>query len=424
MVVVRSMELIQKKTSMQFKNLDGVLRTTDDQGNKQSLSHKCTELDRQIPQLVGVSKAVLDNVVFCHQEDSSWPLQDAAQLKKRFDDIIFDSTRYVKALEEIKNQKKIYNNKVKEHASDLNLLKGHKHAAGGFKCELDECNHQLSLIQDEVDELTRTKMEASEQANQAEKVLVKGDDLESQMDESRNEIDQEMVRMETHKQNLRNDWSETKSKDDLENMLCGFESKMAEDCEALNIVNDKLESMEQQIDQFKEMQVDKSGEKGLLQGERNLNDGNMRRRIELMEELANKYGLELTFSQSQSQSQGQGGGMGTQQSRFSNDATMDDDSDHDHPSALASGSGTMTIGSQELIQITAEDLDAFHRSVEVKRKELEEQLKHHQKQSMLGEDNVQKELNDLLGRLNSIENHSDCDRLTEGSCWRRRANES
>ena len=38
MVVVRSMELIQKKTSMQFKNLDGVLRTTDDQGNKQSLS--------------------------------------------------------------------------------------------------------------------------------------------------------------------------------------------------------------------------------------------------------------------------------------------------------------------------------------------------------------------------------------------------
>ena len=169
----------------------------------------------------------------------------------------------------------------------------------------------------------------------------------------------------------------------------------------ITIVNDKLESMEQQIDQFKEMQVDKSGEKGLLQGERNLNDGNMRRRIELMEELANKYGLELTFSQSQSQSQGQGqgGGMGTQQSRFSNDATMDDDSDHEHPA-----SGSMTIGSQELIQITAEDLDAFHRSVEVKRKELEEQLKHHQKQSMLGEDNVQKELSELMGKLNSIEN--------------------
>ena len=62
-----------------------------------SLSHKCTELDRQIPQLLGVSKAILEHVVFCHQEDSSWPLMEGAVLKKRFDDI-FDSTRYVKAL--------------------------------------------------------------------------------------------------------------------------------------------------------------------------------------------------------------------------------------------------------------------------------------------------------------------------------------
>ena len=60
-----------------------------------SLSHKCSELDRQIPQLLGVNKPVLEHVVFCHQEDSSWPLMEGAVLKKRFDDI-FDSTRYAK----------------------------------------------------------------------------------------------------------------------------------------------------------------------------------------------------------------------------------------------------------------------------------------------------------------------------------------
>jgi DNA repair protein RAD50 len=69
MVVVRSMEVSQKKTTMSFKALDGILRTTHPQtGEKVSMSHKCTELDRQIPMLLGVSKPILDNVVFCHQE--------------------------------------------------------------------------------------------------------------------------------------------------------------------------------------------------------------------------------------------------------------------------------------------------------------------------------------------------------------------
>jgi DNA repair protein RAD50 len=47
----------------------------------------------EIPSLLGVSKSVLDNVIFCHQEDSYWPLAEPSQLKKKFDDI-FEATRY------------------------------------------------------------------------------------------------------------------------------------------------------------------------------------------------------------------------------------------------------------------------------------------------------------------------------------------
>jgi DNA repair protein RAD50 len=55
MVVVRSMEVTQKKTTLTFKALDGVLRTTNpDTGERISMSHKCTELDRQIPTMIGV----------------------------------------------------------------------------------------------------------------------------------------------------------------------------------------------------------------------------------------------------------------------------------------------------------------------------------------------------------------------------------
>jgi DNA repair protein RAD50 len=47
----------------------------------------------EIPSLLGVSKSVLENVIFCHQEDSHWPLAEPSQLKKKFDDI-FEATRY------------------------------------------------------------------------------------------------------------------------------------------------------------------------------------------------------------------------------------------------------------------------------------------------------------------------------------------
>lgn len=66
-----------------------------------TISTKCAEIDAEIPHLLGVSKSVLDNVIFCHQEDSYWPLSEPSILKKKFDDI-FEATRYTKALDAIK----------------------------------------------------------------------------------------------------------------------------------------------------------------------------------------------------------------------------------------------------------------------------------------------------------------------------------
>lgn len=66
-VVVRSMQLTKKQTRMEFKALDGVIRTTNQNDEKVSTSHKCSELDKQVPEMLGVSAAIMDNVIFCHQ---------------------------------------------------------------------------------------------------------------------------------------------------------------------------------------------------------------------------------------------------------------------------------------------------------------------------------------------------------------------
>lgn len=50
---------------------------------------------------MGISKAILKYVLFCHQDDSNWPLEQGQKLKERFDEI-FETTRYNKALDSIR----------------------------------------------------------------------------------------------------------------------------------------------------------------------------------------------------------------------------------------------------------------------------------------------------------------------------------
>lgn len=63
-------------------------------GERVSLSSKCAEIDREMISALGVSKAVLNHVIFCHQEESNWPLSEGKALKQKFDEI-FSATRYV-----------------------------------------------------------------------------------------------------------------------------------------------------------------------------------------------------------------------------------------------------------------------------------------------------------------------------------------
>lgn len=61
----------------------------------QAITYRCADIDKMVPSLMGVSKAVLDNVIFVHQEDSNWPLAEGRVLKDKFDDI-FSATKYTK----------------------------------------------------------------------------------------------------------------------------------------------------------------------------------------------------------------------------------------------------------------------------------------------------------------------------------------
>ena len=54
---------------------------------------------------LGVSKPILNYVIFCHQEDSNWPMEEGSKVKLKFDEI-FAADRYNALLKNIKDIRK------------------------------------------------------------------------------------------------------------------------------------------------------------------------------------------------------------------------------------------------------------------------------------------------------------------------------
>lgn len=126
MVCTRSMQLsIARNGTRKQSTLDGQMLLETDHGERVAISSRCAEMDVQMPLSLGVSKAVLENVIFCHQEDSFWPLSEPGPLKKKFDDI-FENVRYTRALNELKELRKNQERDIKADTQALEFMKADK----------------------------------------------------------------------------------------------------------------------------------------------------------------------------------------------------------------------------------------------------------------------------------------------------------
>lgn len=83
-------------------------------GERTAISSRVAELDQIMPQYLGVSKAILESVIFCHQDESLWPMSEPSALKKKFDEI-FEALRYTKAIDNIKQLRKNQNEELAKY---------------------------------------------------------------------------------------------------------------------------------------------------------------------------------------------------------------------------------------------------------------------------------------------------------------------
>ncbi|PFH33508.1 RecF/RecN/SMC N terminal domain-containing protein [Besnoitia besnoiti] len=158
LTVVRSMQVSQTidrkgQCKATFKQLEPYLQLKDSAtGKKASIGNKCADIDVQLPGLLGIHRAVLEHVVFCHQEDSCWPLSEMPVLKKKFDQL-FGATRYVKALEHIRATRKQHAAEAKDRQHDVQLVGGHRRQARLLRRQLEEAK---SLEREEEEQLRST----------------------------------------------------------------------------------------------------------------------------------------------------------------------------------------------------------------------------------------------------------------------------
>jgi len=121
-VCTRIMQYSVTNKRDEFRKTEQFLKIRHPNDEMVTIGHTCMEIDKQMPELLGLSRAVIENVVLCHQEDSLWPFSDNMTLKKVFDDL-FDTTKVTKFAEQVKAAIKDKKKQLKDSKYQVDLAK-------------------------------------------------------------------------------------------------------------------------------------------------------------------------------------------------------------------------------------------------------------------------------------------------------------
>ncbi|UKK02286.2 DNA repair protein Rad50 [Theileria orientalis] len=130
-----------------FKATDSTLDITSPDGNLRTLSLKSTQMDTTVPSYMGMSRALLDNVIFCHQDENNWPLEDVSKIKARFDDLL-ETAGFTKALQSLSKARKEQETYILSLNSKLEV---HKQEI----IRIDTLRKKWNVIKDEIDKVKR-----------------------------------------------------------------------------------------------------------------------------------------------------------------------------------------------------------------------------------------------------------------------------
>lgn len=288
-VVQRIIQATQKAKKVETKTLDGIITRRNAAGEKQSVTSKCADLDREMITSLGVSRPVLENVIFCHQEDANWPLSEGKQLKEKFD-AIFASTRYVKALDTIKKTKKECDDKLKLFRQETMFLKQHKDKAQQYEGDLSELEAQLASSKERVNKINKDVKPVEEKLNQIDEKSADIYNLQNDITKLSSEKKQIESFTDELQRSIENEFQG--SDEELKRMLAEFKEKLEERESKLEEYEERNKDLTKQEEKYDKEKSTILVEVGRLEQEAERQENNIKKRDSLIEEYASEYEFE------------------------------------------------------------------------------------------------------------------------------------
>ncbi|XP_059483386.1 DNA repair protein RAD50 [Neocloeon triangulifer] len=162
MQIKRSVRCTTKGNKIEMKTLEPTVEYIDKYGNKNASSGRCQDINQMVTSNMGVSAAILENVIFCHQEDSLWPLDESKKLKEKFDDI-FDAAKYNKAADSLIKTIKAKKIDFKVAKTGIELHKQNWDTLVKKNQELERDSKRYREGEEEIEELKQKKRPMSEE---------------------------------------------------------------------------------------------------------------------------------------------------------------------------------------------------------------------------------------------------------------------
>lgn len=286
MVATRMMQVTVKKNSRSQKTLEGSLLMLKD-GEKHSISTRVAELDQIIPQYLGVPKAILDNVIFCHQEDSLWPLSDASTLKKKFDEI-FEAQKYTKAIENIK---KIRNDRRVE-LGQLKIIEGNakvdKDRATSSENRQARLYDEIEAIRAKYDKVDSDCTDAQKKAKDAYSNAARFEQIVAQLRGKRITFDANKESVAALEDNL-NHMAESDS--ELQSMLDQYEERVATYATQNDELLQEYRAFKVGVEDNRNALGEKQSEIGKYEAQKEQHDRQVQQRENMIREAAKRHGI-------------------------------------------------------------------------------------------------------------------------------------
>lgn len=239
------------------------IKKTDNR--EESFTVNSSEIENKVPPLLRASPSIIDNVIFCDQKQSLWPIDDKPkELKKKFDQI-FGLDKYKDKIDALKTTITALKQKYNDNKVELATQKEKQNSFYSHKAKKEKIVKEISKFNDQIDETNvpfKSLKNSLEEYNKLIPVIKEHDD---KINEIKGQLKSEKQNMDFIKSKIENLLPEDQYKVLLKNTSDEIASNLetikshkelfSENGKKQKKLSKEKKEIKEKIDHLKEMQL-------------------------------------------------------------------------------------------------------------------------------------------------------------------------